>query len=90
MNANGKADLYFHAYFLKQYVEFLGTTADVSKEPLSSKNLEALWKRIDGLAETLSKVIVNVEKFPYNKETYEKHVESFGKRKADKKNKNLQ
>ncbi len=47
-------------------------------------------KRIQGLSTTLSKVIVNIKKFPFNESTYQKYVNELGKREITKKVKYLE
>jgi hypothetical protein len=37
-------------------------------------------KRLQGLAMTLTKVIVNIKKFPFNEKSYQRFVNEFGKR----------
>lgn len=76
--ANGKADLYFHAYVWTQYL-------DANKAALEGLNNDLFRKRFDGLTKTLSKVIQNVKKFPFTEENYNKYVEAFGSRKIQKK-----
>ena len=50
VKANGKADLYFHAYVWTQYLNFLG------KSGVTFDNAD-YRPRLDGLAKTLGKVI---------------------------------
>ena len=46
--------------------------------------------RLKGLAESLKKVQLNLEKFPFTKDIYDKMVEEFGGRKQAKKRKLLE
>lgn len=46
--------------------------------------------RILGLSQTLSKVIVNIKKFPFHEKMYYKYVNEFGKRNTTKKMKYLE
>ena len=106
MKANGKADLYFHAYFWQQYLKTLDVaqTKYLTKEALKNKTpvkdpqakkdeLEAssefetvdiysnkypFMKRLDGLSLTLTKVIINIKKFPFNEKMYLKYVNELG------------
>jgi hypothetical protein len=84
LRANGKADLYYHAYFFEQYLEALAQADDVSKDDFSAQKLPFM-KRIRGLSETLGKVIVNIRKEPFTKDTYEKYARTFGLRQTTKK-----
>ena len=88
MQANGKADLYFHAYFWEQYLKGLavmqaaralqgagpGQRVDIFSDKFP------FMKRLQGLAMTLTKVIVNIKKFPFNEKSYQRFVNEFGKR----------
>ena len=47
-------------------------------------------KRIHGLSQTLAKVIVNIKKFPFTKESYQKYAREFGLRQTTKKMKYLE
>lgn len=96
MRANGKADLYFHAYFWEQYLK--GLDVHQSARALNAKDSAdadgrkstarieifsdkyPFMKRLTGLSLTLMKVIVNIKKFPFNEKTYIKYVNEFGKR----------
>lgn len=84
LRANGKADLYYHAYFFEQYLEALANADDVSREDFSAQKLPFM-KRIHGLSETLGKVIVNIKKEPFTKDTYDKYARTFGQRQTTKK-----
>jgi hypothetical protein len=46
--------------------------------------------RLKGLAESLKKVHANLQKFPFNKDIYEKFINDFGGRKQVKKLKLLE
>ena len=67
IKANGKADLYFHAYVWTQYLNSL------TKSGISFDNAD-YRPRLDGLAKTLGKVIQNVKKFPFTQESYDKYI----------------
>jgi hypothetical protein len=142
MKANGKADLYFHAYFIEKYLRSLYVLQDkvgaggsgmnkkksakkvkkshraegeddVEDENQSGTKLgEAdeqdfsippgekieifsdskfpFMKRIVGLSSTLSKVIVNIKKFPFHEKMYLKYATEFGQRQTSKKMKYLE
>jgi len=127
MKANGKADLYFHAYFWEQYLRSLnykngkssmmsprgkkalkGTkTDDEDNDASGAGDLGALsdaksgvidifsadypfMKRVIGLSATLSKVIVNIKKFPFHEKMYHKYANEFGQRNTQKKMKYLE
>jgi len=47
-------------------------------------------KRIIGLSSTLSKVIVNIKKFPFHEKMYLKYATEFGQRQTSKKMKYLE
>ena len=83
MKAQGKADLYFHAYFWSTYMKSLS-----GKDSLSSET--PFMKRLNGLSSTLSKVIINIRKFPFNEKMYQKYVSEFGQRNTQKKMKYLE
>jgi hypothetical protein len=78
MQANGKADLYFHAYFWEVYLKNLDViqAAKALKGDASSSRIDIFsdkfpfMKRLQGLAMTLTKVIVNIKKFPFNEKSY--------------------
>jgi len=109
MKANGKADLYFHAYFWEQYLKGLdvvqaaraiagakdkeeaadGETASATRVDIFSDRYPFM-KRLTGLSLTLTKVIVNIKKFPFNEKMYIKYVTEFGKRQLSKKMKYLE
>ena len=133
MKANGKADLYFHAYFIEKYLRSLSVLqdkvgssgssqqkskkknkkgkksarpdgeeegADNGEDGQSGTGLEQaeinlpppgekldifsdqfpFMKRIIGLSSTLSKVIVNIKKFPFHEKMYLKYATEFGQR----------
>lgn len=101
MNANGKADLYFHAYFWEQYLKSLdvlqATIALIEKDSVPPEsqidifsNKYPFMKRLSGLSLTLTKVIVNIKKFPFTERMYLKYVNEFGKRQLQKKMKYLE
>ena len=50
----------------------------------------SFMKRLQGLSQTLSKVIVNIKKFPFNQKMYNKYVAEFGNRQTVKKMKCLE
>ena len=116
MKANGKADLYFHAYFWEKYLQQLGggnsggsTPSKKKKKILKKQEGEeedpeagpaeddlveipsgskvdlfsgkyTFMKRLIGLSATLSKVIVNIKKFPFHEKMYHKYAKEFGQR----------
>lgn len=139
MKANGKADLYFHAYFIEKYIRSLYVLQDKvgsgvssaskkkSKKGKKSQRAEGeddndddnqsgtrleegddqelfspgqkieifsdkfpFMKRIVGLSSTLSKVIVNIKKFPFHEKMYLKYATEFGQRQTSKKMKYLE
>jgi len=47
-------------------------------------------KRVLGLSATLSKVIVNIAKFPFHEKLYQKYANEFGQRTNQKKMKYLE
>jgi len=95
MKANGKADLYFHAYFWEHYIKTL-----VEQAALKRKEEEAVvdpfaenyafMRRLIGLSATLSKVIINIKKFPFRESMYKKYAHEFGLRQIQKKMKYLE
>ena len=97
IKANGKADLYFHAYFWDNYFKTLqkqikeldsAYLKDSGVENINIlKNQEAFpfLKRIGGLAKTVEKVLVNIKKFPFTEEHYNKYVKEFAKKSDMKK-----
>ena len=118
MKANGKADLYFHAYFWEKYLQQLGGNSAGGRSTPSKKKKKILkkqegeeedpeagpteeeptevlpsgtkvdlfsgkytfMKRLIGLSATLSKVIVNIKKFPFHEKMYHKYAKEFGQR----------
>lgn len=91
MKANGKADLYFHAYFVEQYIKSLELQAGSSSESIISElQNHNFMKRIQGLSHILSKVIINIKKFPFHEKMYFKYVNEFGKKQTSKKMKYLE
>jgi hypothetical protein len=80
MKANGKADLYFHAYFWEQYLRSLmdlQTPGDTGRVDIFSEEYPFM-RKVVGLSATLSKVIVNIKKFPFHEKMYEKYATEFG------------
>jgi hypothetical protein len=101
MKSNGKADLYFHAYFwdkyLKQLQEACDKTdtknADLGDIDLYGEGSAARYPfvtRLQGLSTTLSKVITNVRKFPFTRASYDKYVAEFANRSSLKKQSQLE
>lgn len=96
MRANGKADLYFHSYFIERYLQSLteaitriGKEASAGSEILNTAKFPFM-KRILGLSQTLSKVIINIRKFPFHEKMYKKYMTEFGMRQTSKKMKYLE
>lgn len=85
MKANGKADLYFHAYMWDKYLRDLQQKYDKATErpegfeniSLFASNQYPFVQRLVGLSSTLAKVNVNVRKYPFNEEAYQKQVKEF-------------
>jgi len=137
MKANGKADLYFHAYFWEKYLKNISENNKIGNPPAKSlvskspakkaqrrgmidpaedekedemadvsandkpgaldkpinifdTNTYPFMKRLLGLSATLSKVIVNIKKFPFHEKMYLKYVNEFGVRQTSKKMKYLE
>lgn len=121
MKANGKADLYFHAYLWEKYLRSLNDSqkkggqyapkvtkklvddsvdndlaSEVSVPAALGQKIDIFsdqfpfMKRLTGLSSTLSKVIVNIKKFPFNEKMYMKYVTEFGHRQLSKKMKYLE
>jgi uncharacterized membrane protein len=125
MKANGKADLYFHAYFWEKYLKQLSEVSGGSASSAQSKKKIKILKKMDenaedeieapleeelipgqkvdlfsgkytfmkrliGLSATLSKVIVNIKKFPFHEKMYQKYAKEFGQRQTSKKMKYLE
>lgn len=97
MRANGKADLYFHSYFIERYLQSLTDAEsriegqDVSNGvDILNANKHPFMKRILGLSQTLSKVIINIKKFPFHEKMYKKYMTEFGMRQTSKKMKYLE
>lgn len=97
--ANGKADLYFHAYFWDRYLTELQPSQLTSIAKESDLGQIDLTKNVDqfpfiprlkALSSTLSKVIVNVKKFPFNEAQYNKFCQEFAKRDNPKKQTQLE
>lgn len=86
LNANGKAELYFHAYIwisiLQQYharVNKDGENLDQSFDAdVVSKSIEI--KRLKGLVESLKRVDANLSKFPFGKSQYQRFVRDLSQR----------
>jgi hypothetical protein len=55
-----------------------------------SSDKYGFMKRLQGLSQTLSKVIVNIKKFPFTQKTYLKYATDFGQRQTVKKMKYLE
>ena len=80
MKANGKADLYFHAYFWEQYLRSLmdlQSPGDPGRVDIFSDEYPFM-RKVVGLSATLSKVIVNIKKFPFHEKMYHKYATEFG------------
>ena len=92
IKANGKADLYLHAYTIYHYVNTLYTASLLKSsddfEKLVKENIEL--GRLKGLSDALRKVAMNLPKYPFNEQIYMKHVNDFGGRKSIKKQKILE
>jgi hypothetical protein len=77
LKANGKADLYFHAYFWQQYLtnlnELYASALDTSVPTFTEANYPFMG-RLNGLSATLGKVIANIRKFPFSEKMYRKYV----------------
>jgi len=77
LKANGKADLYFHAYFWQQYLtnlnELYASALDTSVPTFTEANYPFMG-RLNGLSATLAKVIANIRKFPFSEKMYRKYV----------------
>jgi hypothetical protein len=91
LSANGKADLYFHAYFWHTFAWNLYMRANHSNTVQSLETFDSTYvkssvemQRLKGLAEFLKKVIQNIGKYVFTEETYLKYVNEFGGRKAPK------
>ena len=94
IQANGKADLYFHAYFWDKYFQtlqkqisnlddtFVKGSGVENVNIVKNQDAYPFLKRLSGLANTLQKVILNIKKYPFNQEMYDKFVKEFAK-KAD-------
>ena len=66
-----------------------GETASSARVDIFSDRYPFM-KRLTGLSLTLTKVIVNIKKFPFNEKMYIKYVTEFGKRQLSKKMKYLE
>jgi uncharacterized membrane protein len=122
MKANGKADLYFHAYFWEKYLKQISEGPSSVAGPKKKKQIlkkpdqeedensgpadeddsnagqksdlfsgkYPFMKRLVGLSGTLSKVIINIKKFPFHEKMYHKYAKEFGQRQTSKKMKYLE
>ena len=84
LKANGKADLYFHAYFWHTFAVALFQRANHSSPDtydtlMVSKSIEL--QRLKGLADFLRKVHANIAKNVFSKDVYDRYVNEFGGRK---------
>ena len=91
LKANGKADLYSHAYFWSTFGLHLYMRANHSNSVQTLEDYEAKvvknsveLQRLKGLSEFLKKVYLNIDKYTFTEETYMKYVNEFGGRKAPK------
>lgn len=82
--ANGKADLYFDAYFWTRYLETLAEGAGEATSVLSQKG-GVSYDRMKRLSTKPKQVYDNIKKFPFNEEQYKHYVNQFGGRKVTKK-----
>jgi hypothetical protein len=66
--------------------------ATTSDKPINifDTNAYPFMKRLMGLSATLSKVIVNIKKFPFHEKMYMKYANEFGQRQTAKKMKYLE
>lgn len=107
MKANGKADLYFHAYLWEQYLKTLDAAQTLKMAVKANKGAKSdpqnddevveifsdkyvFMKRLQGLSMTLTKVIINIKKFPFSEKMYKKYVNEFGRKQLSKKGKYLE
>jgi len=97
LKANGKADLYFHAYFWTTFALHLFMRANHSNsiqtlEDFETKTVKSSveLQRLKGLAEFLKKVHLNIDKYTFTEETYYKYVNEFGGRKVTRAKKMLE
>jgi hypothetical protein len=77
LKANGKAELYFHAYFWTTYLEQMGSTP----EQLAIPEV----KRMKNLSTKPKQVLDTIDRFPFGEEEYNHFVGEFGGRKPFKK-----
>jgi hypothetical protein len=94
IKANGKAELYFHAYFWNTFSQHLHAKAhpDNKDSTLFEKEVIATsneHKRLKGLGEFLAKVHANLAKNVFTKDIYDNYVAEFGGRKVPRHNKKL-
>jgi len=82
--ANGKADLYFDAYFWTRYLETLAEGAGEQSAVLSQKGGVSFY-RMKRLSTKPKQVYDNIKKFPFSEEQYKHYVNQFGGRKVTKK-----
>ena len=82
LNANGKADLYFHAYLWTTYIESVAEKCGRQRDGVLA-DPEIL--RMTCLSTKPGEVIEHVKKYPFGKAEYDKLVAEFGGRKAVKK-----
>lgn len=82
LRANGKADLYFHAYFWQTFAQALfkrdNPAGDYDAEVVKTS---VELQRLKGLAEFLKKVHANISKHLFNEGSYQRYVSEFGGRK---------
>ena len=94
IRANGKADLYFHAYIWYTYLLalFMKVNPNLCEKEFEAEIVSSKVElaRLKGLSESLKKVAANITKFPFNKEIYERFVNDFGGKKQVKKLKLLE
>lgn len=82
LNANGKAELYFHAYFWTTYFEQVAKAAGGDHSYLL-KSTEA--KSLSKLSIKPKQVYDTIQRFPFGKAQYDRLVAEFGGRKQIKK-----
>ena len=82
LNANGKAELYFHAYFWSTYFEQIAQIAGGDQSALL-KLPEVL--RMNKLSNKPQQVYDTIKKFPFGKSEYDRFVSLFGGRQTIKK-----
>ena len=67
----------------------LQTPGDTGRVDIFSEEYPFM-RKVVGLSATLSKVIVNIKKFPFHEKMYEKYATEFGQRNTQKKMKYLE